>query len=123
MVTIYSLDIVVSQFGTSPLFYVQFQMLLQVLQKAGQVVRHSHLFKKYSQFVVIHTVRGFRVHNEAEVDVFLESLCFFDDPMDVGNLFSGSYVFSKSIMNIWKFMVHILLRPSLQNFEHCFASM
>ena len=122
MVTIYSLDIVVSQFGTSPLFYVQFQMLLQVLQKAGQVVRHSHLFKKYSQFVVIHTVRGFSVHNEAEVDVFLESLCFFDDPMDVGNFISGSSAFSKSSLNIWKNLVHILLKPSLENFEHYFTS-
>ena len=67
MVTIYSLDIVLSQFGTSPLFYVQFQLLLQVLQKAGQVVRHSHLFKKYSQFVVIHTVKGFGIVNKAEI--------------------------------------------------------
>ena len=75
MVTIYSLDIVVSQFGTSPLFYVQFQMLLQVLQKAGQVVRHSHLFKKYSQFVVIHTVRGFSVHNAGQWSTCRQSAC------------------------------------------------
>ena len=85
------------------------------------MVWNSHLFKKYPQFVVIQTVRGFSVLNKAEVDVFLES-CFYDDPMDVGNLISGSSVFSKSSTNIWKFMVHILLKPGLENFEHCFAN-
>ena len=123
MVTIYSLDIVVSQFGTSPLFYVQFQMLLQVLQKAGQVVRHSHLFKKYSQFVVIHTVKGFTIVNEAEEDVFLEFPCFFGDPEDVGNLISGSSAFSKFSLYIWKLSVHIPLKPNLKNVVHYLGSM
>ena len=71
---------------------------------------------------MIHTVKGFGVVNETEVDVFLELSCFFDDPMDVGNLISGSSAFSKSILNIWKFMVHVLLKPGLENFEHYFAS-
>ena len=82
----------------------------------------SHLFKNFPQFVVIHTVKGFGIINKAEVDVFLEFSCFFDDPMDVGNLISGSSAFSKSILNIWEFSDHILLKPSLENFEHCFAS-
>ena len=83
----------------------------------------SHLFKNFPQFVVIHTVKGFGVVNKAEVDVFVEFSCFIDDPMDVGNLISGSSAFSKSSLNIWKFMVHILLKPGLENFEHNFASM
>ena len=74
------------------------------------------------QFVVVHIIRGFRIVNEAEVDVFLELSCFFDDPVHVGNLTSGSSAFSKATLNIWKFMVHILLKPGLENFEHCFAS-
>ena len=74
------------------------------------------------QFVVIHTVKGFGIVNKAEVDVFLEFSCFFDDPTDVGNLISGSSAFSKSNVNIWKFLVDILLKPSLENFEHYFAS-
>ena len=78
--------------------------------------------KNFPQFVVIHTVKGFSVVNEAEVDVFLESFCFFYDTMGVGNLISGSSAFSKSSLNIWKFLVHILLKPSLENFEHYFAS-
>ena len=82
-----------------------------------------HLFKDFPQFVVIHTVKGFHVVNKAEIDVFLELSCFFDDPMDVGNLISGSSAFSKSSLNIWKFSVHILLKPGLENFEHYFASM
>ena len=69
-----------------------------------------------------HTVKGFSIVNEAEVDVFLEFSCFFYDPADVGNLISGSYAFSKSSLNIWKFSVHILLKPSLENFEHYFDS-
>ena len=77
----------------------------------------------FPQFVVIHTVKGFRVVNEAEVDVFLAFSCFFYDPMDVGNLILGSTAFSKSSLNIWKFSVHLLLKPSLENFEHYFASM
>ena len=75
------------------------------------------------QFVVIHTVKGFSVVNEAEVDVFLELSCFFYDPADVDNLISGSSAFSKSSLNIWKLSVHILLKPSLENFEHYFTSM
>ena len=86
------------------------------------MVRYSHLLKNFPQFVVIHTVEGFGILNKAEVDVFLELSCFFDDPMDVGNLISGSSAFSKSSLNIWKFMVHVLLKPGLENFEHYFAS-
>ena len=85
------------------------------------MVWYSYLLKKFPQFVVIHTVKGFGVVNK-EVDVFLELLCFFDDPADVANLISGSSTFSKSRLNIWKFMVHILLKPGLENFEHYFAS-
>ena len=85
---------------------------------------YSHLFKNFPQFVVIHTVKGFGVANKAEVDNFLELSCFFDDPMDVGNLISGSSAFSKSSLNIWgKFIVHVLLNLGLENFEHYFASM
>ena len=72
---------------------------------------------------MIYTVKSFGVINKAEVDVFLEFFCFFNDPMDVGNLISGSFAFSKSSLNIWKFMVHVLLKPGLENFEHYFASM
>ena len=71
---------------------------------------------------MIHTVKGFGILNKAEIDVFLELSCFFDDPTDVGNLFSGSSAFSKSSLNIWNFMVHILLKPDLENFEHYLAS-
>ena len=87
------------------------------------VVWYSHLFKNFPQFVVIHTVKGFGIVNKAEVDIFLVFSCFFNDSKDVGNLISGSSAFSKSRLNIWKFSVHILLRPSLENFEHYFASM
>ena len=86
------------------------------------MVWYSQLLKRFPQFVVIHTVKGFSVVNEAEVDVFLEFPCFFDDPVDVGNLISGSSVFSQSSLNIQKFSVHVLLKPSLENFEHYFAS-
>ena len=82
----------------------------------------SHLFKNFPQFVVIHTVKGFGIVNKAEVGVFLELSCFFDDPEDVGNLISGSSAFSKTSLNIWKFTVHVLLKPGLENFEHYFAS-
>ena len=78
---------------------------------------YSHLFKNFPQFVVIHTVKGFGVVSKAEVDVFLEFPCFFYDPSDVGNLISGSSAFSKTSFNIWKFMVHVLLKPSLENFD------
>ena len=80
-------------------------------------------FKNFPQFVVNHTVKDFSITNEAEVDVFLEFSCFFCDPADVGNLISGSSAFSKSSLNIWKFSVHVLMKPSLENFEHYFASM
>ena len=85
------------------------------------MVWYSHLFKNVPQFVVIHTGKGFGVVNEA--DVFLEFSCFFYDPMDVGNLISGSSAFSKSSLNIWKFSVHVLLKPQLENFDHYFGSM
>ena len=84
---------------------------------------YSSLFKDFPHFVVIHTVKGFDVVNKAEVDIFLELSFFFDDPMDVGNLIPGSSAFSKSNLNIWKFSVHVLLKPGLENFEHYFASM
>ena len=86
------------------------------------MVWYSHLFKNFLQFFVIHTVKGFGVVNKAEVDVFLELSCFLDDPMDVGNLISGSSAFLKSSLNIWKFMVHVLLKPSLKDFELDLAS-
>ena len=87
------------------------------------MVWYFHLLKNFPQFVVIHTVRGFGIVNKAKVDIFLELSCFFDNPMDVDNLISGSSAFSKSSLNIWKFMVHILLKLVLENFEHYFASM
>ena len=86
------------------------------------MVCYSHLFKNFLQFVLIHTVKGFGVVNEAEVVVFLERSCFFYDPTDVGNLISGSSAFYKASLNIWKFLVHIVLKPSLENFKHYFAS-
>ena len=94
----------------------------QISQDAGQVVSYAHLFKNFPQFVVIHTVKGFGVVNKAKVDVFVELSCFFDDPADAGNLISGSSTVSKSSLNIWKFMVQVLLKPSLENFEHYFPS-
>ena len=94
-----------------------FLTCIQISQKAGQVVWYSHLLNNFPQFVVIHTVKGFGVVNKAEVDVFLELSCFFDDPTAVGNLISGSSAFSKSSLNIWKFTVHVLLKPGLENFE------
>ena len=94
---------------------------LQISQEAGQVVWYSHLFNNFSQFVVIHTVKGFNMVNKEEVDIFSELFCFFDDTVDVGNLISGSFAFSKSSLNIWKFMIHVLLKPCLKNFEHYFA--
>ena len=87
------------------------------------MIWYSHLFKNFPQFLMIHTVKGFSIVNEAEVDVFLELSCFVDDPMDMGNLISGSSASSKSSLNIWKFSVQVLLKPSLENFEHYFASM
>ena len=87
------------------------------------MVWYSHFFQNFPQFIVIHTVKGFGVVNKAEIDIFLELSCFFDDPMDVGNLISGSSAFSKSSLNIWKVTVHVLLKLGLENFEHYFASM
>ena len=87
------------------------------------MVWYSHLFKNRPQFFVIHTVKGFSIVSEAEVDVFLELSSFFDDPVDVGNLISGSSAFSKSSLNIWKFSVHVLLKPSLKDFEYYLANM
>ena len=86
------------------------------------MVWYSHLLKNFPQFVVDCTVKGFGLVNKAEVDVFLELSCFFYDPVDVGNLISGSSAFSKTSLNIWKFTVHKLLKPGLENFEHYFTS-
>ena len=86
------------------------------------MVWYSHLFQNFPQFIVIHTVKGFGIVNKAEIDVFLELFCFFVDSVDVGNLISVSSTFSKTSLNIWKFTVHILLKPGLENFEHYFAS-
>ena len=121
----FSLDILLSQFGTS-LFHVQFQWnrcfltCIWISQEAGQVVWYSHLFQNFPQFVVIHTVKGFGVVNKEEVVIFLEHSCFFNDPADVGNFIFGSSAFSKTSL---KFIVHVLLKPGLENFEHYFASM
>ena len=86
------------------------------------MVWYSPLLKNFPQFVVVHTIKGFGRVNKAEVDVFLEVSCFFDDPTDVGNLISGSSAFSKTSLNIRKFTIHILLKPGLENFEHYFTS-
>ena len=86
------------------------------------MVCYSHLFQNFPQFIVIHTVKRFGIVTKAEVDVFLELSCFFNDPVDVGNLISGFSAFSKSSLDIWKFMVHIRLKPGLENFEHYFTS-
>ena len=87
------------------------------------MVWYSHLFKTVPQFLLIHTLKGFGVVNKAEVDAFLEFSCFFYDPMDVGNLISGSSAFSKTSLNMWKFMIHVLFKPCLGNFEHYSVSM
>ena len=91
-----------------------FLTCIQISQEAGQVVWYSHLFKNFPQFVVICTVKGFGIINKAEVDVFLEFCCFFYDPTDVGSFISGSSAFSKTSLNIWKFMVHTVLKPDLE---------
>ena len=87
------------------------------------MVWYSHLFKNFPQFVVIHKIKGFGIVNKEGVDVFLELSRFLDDPTDVGNLISGSSAFSKSSLHVWKFTVHVLLKPGLENFEHYFTSM
>ena len=86
------------------------------------MVWYSHLFQNFPQFAVIHTVKGFGIVNKAEVDVFLKLSCFFDDPADVGNVISGYSAFLKSSLNSWKFTVHVLLKPGLENFEHYFTN-
>ena len=94
---------------------------IKISQEAGKVVWYSHLFQNFPQFIVIHILKVFGIVNTAEVDIFLEVSHFFNDPMDVGNLICGSSAFSKSKLNIWKFMVQVLLKPDLENFEHYFA--
>ena len=96
---------------------------IQISQEAGKLVWYSHLLKNFPQFAVTHRVKGLGIVNEAEVNVFLELSCFFDDPVDVGNLISGSSAFSKSSLNIWKFSVHTVLKSGLETFEHYFANM
>ena len=99
-----------------------FLTCIQVSQETGKVVWHSHPLKNFPQFVEIHTVKSFGVFNKTEVYAFLELSFFFDDPADVGNLISGFSVFSKSSLHIWKFVIQVLLKPGLENFEHYFAS-
>ena len=100
-----------------------FLTCIQVSQEAGQVVWYSHLFQNFPQLIVVHTVKGFCIVSKAEIDVFLELSCFFNDPVDISNLISGSSAFFKTSLNIWNFMVHVLLKPGLENFEHYFTSM
>ena len=95
---------------------------IYISQEAGKVVCYVHFLKNFPQFVVIYTVKGFSIINKAEVNVFLEFSCFFNDPADVGNLISGSSAFSKTSLNIRKFTVHLLVNPGLENFEHYFTS-
>ena len=106
-----------------PVLNCCFLTCIHISQEAGQVVWYSHLFQNFPQFIVIHTVKGFSIVNKAEIDIFLELSCFFYDLMDVGNLISGSSAFSKTSLNIWKFTVHVFLKPGLENFEHYFTSM
>ena len=121
--TIYSLDLLLSQFGTSPLFHVPFWLLLLDLHIGFSGGRKGDLVILFQNFpVCCDPHKGFSILNEAEVDVFLEFSCFFNDPTNVGNLISASSAFPKSSLNIWKFSVHIVLKPSLENFEHYFAS-
>ena len=124
--TIYSLDVLLSYLEPVCCFMSSsnccFLTCIQVSQEASQVVWHSHLFPNFPQFIVIHTVKGFGIVSKPERDVFLELSCFFDDPADVGNLISGSSAFPTTSLNIWKFTVHVLLKPGLENFEHYFTS-
>ena len=98
-----------------------FLTCIHISQEADQVVWYSHLFQNFLQFIVSHTVKGFGIVNKAELDAFLELSCIFHDPADVGNLTSGFSAFSKTNLNIWKFTVHVLLKPVLENFEHYFT--
>ena len=125
--TVYSLVVLLSQFepvscsmsGSNCCFLTY----IQVSQETGKVIWYSHLFMNFPQFVVIHAVNGFSIINEAEVDIFLEFPCFLHDLTNVDNLISGSYAFSKPRLYVWKFSVHILLKPSLKNFEYDLTSM
>ena len=108
---------------TMPSCNYSFLTCMQISQEAGKVVWYSDLLKNLPQLIVIHTVKGFGIVNEAEIDIFLELFCFFHDPADVGNLISGSSTFSESSLSIWKFTVHVLLKPGLKTFKHHFASM
>ena len=118
--TIYSLDVLLFLFGTSLLLMSSsnccFLTCIQVSQKADQVVWYSHLFQNLPQFLVIHTVKGFGIVNKAEIDAFLELSCFYHDPADVGNLTSGSFAFSKTSLNIWKFTIHVTAEAWLGEF-------
>ena len=124
--TVYSLDILLFLFGASLLFHVQFSLLLPDLHTGFSRGRSGGLvFPSLSKFSTVycdHTVKGFAIVNKAEIDIFLEFSCFFHDSEDVDNLISGSSAFSKSSLNIWKLMVHVLLQPGLENFEHYFTS-
>ena len=124
--TIYSLDVFFSNFESAchstSSSNCCFLTCIQVSQEAGKVVWYSHLLKNFQQFVVNHKIEGFGIVNKAEVDIFLEFPCYFYDPVCVGNLISGSSTFSKSSLNVWDFLVHILLQSGLVNFEHYFAS-
>ena len=100
-----------------------FLTCIQISQEAGKVVRYSHLLQNFPQFVVIHTVKRLWHSQWSTVDVFLELSSFFDDPLDVYNLISGSSIFSRSSLDMWKFIVHVLLKPGLENFEHYFTCM
>ena len=122
----YSLGVLLFLFGTSLLFHVSVLTVPSwpAYRLFKRKVRWSdHLLKNFPQFIVINTVKGFAIVNKAEIDIFLELSCFFNDPADVGNLVSGSSDLFKSSSNIWQFLVHVLLKPGLENFEHYFASM
>ena len=124
--TIYSLDILRSQFGSCLLFMTVLTVASwHAYRFLKRQVRWSGIpnSQNFPQLIVIHTVKAFGIVNKAEVDVFLELFCFYDDPAGAGNLISGSSAFSKSSLNIWKFTVHILLKDGLENFEHYFTSM
>ena len=124
-VTIYTLDALLSQFElvccSMFSFNCCFLTCIQISQKACKVVWYFHLFQNFPQFIVIHTVKGFGIKPKTEVDVFLKLSCFFNDPMDAGNLISGSSAFSKSSLYIWKFSVHVLMNPHLKDFENNLA--
>ena len=126
-VTIYSLHVLLSRFGTRQLFHVRFLLCfltyIQVSWETGKVIWYSHLFKNFPQFAVFHTIKGFRIVSEAEVNVFLEVPCFLYDPWTIGNLISHSSAFSDPSLNIWKFLIHVLLKPCLKDFKHNLARM